>query len=159
MNLKIRINDQIYSVKVGNINTRPILVEVEGETFEVWPDQDMAVLGSEPTGSTPSKPLDPASLLQSDSRTTRVDASKPTLADLDDLDSLRFKSIRAPIPGLITAIFVVAGSTVEIGQELLKLEAMKMNNSICANRSGVVRAVHVSVGQAVKLNQVLLEFV
>jgi biotin carboxyl carrier protein len=131
---------------------------VEGETFEVWPDQDMAVLGSQLTGPTQIKPLEPVSLQHSDNRTIHVDASKPTLTNLEDLDNLRFKSIRAPIPGLITQIFVVAGSTVEIGQELLKLEAMKMNNSICANHSGVVRAVHVSVGQAVKLNQVLLEF-
>jgi propionyl-CoA carboxylase alpha chain len=59
---------------------------------------------------------------------------------------------------VITAILVQAGSEVVVGQELCKLEAMKMNNSIRASRSGKVGSVMVSIGQHVKHNDVLIEF-
>jgi biotin carboxyl carrier protein len=59
---------------------------------------------------------------------------------------------------VITAVYVTPGSEVSVGEELLKLEAMKMNNSILSNRAGVIRDVCITVGQVVKNNEILLEF-
>lgn len=158
MNMKIRIHDHVYSVKVGNLKSRPVLVEVEGETFEVWPEQDLTDRGSRRIDDLQVTSPSSTSLPQPNIKITRAESSAAHLGDPEDPENYRLRSIRAPIPGIITAIYVASGSEVEVGQELLKLEAMKMNNSIRANRSGTIRAVHISVGQTVKLNQVLLEF-
>jgi biotin carboxyl carrier protein len=64
---------------------------------------------------------------------------------------------RAPLPGKIVEILVGAGDTVERGQTLGVLEAMKMQNAVCATRAGRVRAVHVNVGDEVTHGQALFE--
>ncbi|MCZ7667956.1 MAG: biotin/lipoyl-binding protein [Chloroflexi bacterium] len=67
--------------------------------------------------------------------------------------------IKAPIPGLITRVMVENGQAVEIGQPLLILEAMKMENEIRAPKTGVVKNLPVSEGQTVLREQVLAEVV
>jgi biotin carboxyl carrier protein len=65
--------------------------------------------------------------------------------------------VKAPIPGLISRVFAAAGETVQAGQPLLILEAMKMENEIRAPFDGVLHAVSVSAGQTVIRDQVLAE--
>ena len=65
--------------------------------------------------------------------------------------------IKAPIPGIITRINVEPGQSVEAGQSVLVLEAMKMENEIRASKGGVVRQVSVKPGQTVTLNEALVE--
>lgn len=65
--------------------------------------------------------------------------------------------VKAPIPGLITRILVEPNQTVEIGQPLIVLEAMKMENIIRAPNAGVVTTVHVESGQSVSQDAVLIE--
>lgn len=65
--------------------------------------------------------------------------------------------IKAPIPGLITRVLVSPGETVELGQPLMVLEAMKMENEIRAPRTGRVAQINVSPGQSVALGVVLAE--
>ena len=65
--------------------------------------------------------------------------------------------IKAPIPGLITRILVDVGEKVEIGQPVLVLEAMKMENEIRAPCTGVVKTIHAEIGQTVIRNEVLAE--
>ncbi|MBK9943696.1 MAG: biotin/lipoyl-containing protein [Kouleothrix sp.] len=67
--------------------------------------------------------------------------------------------VKAPIPGTITRLLIEPGATVEAGQPLLVLEAMKMENQINAPRAGVVDRLAVAVGQRVALNTVLVEIV
>jgi biotin carboxyl carrier protein len=65
--------------------------------------------------------------------------------------------VKAPIPGLINRLYAEPGQSVEAGQSLLVLEAMKMENDIRAPRAGTVRQVNVKPGQSVTLNEVLVE--
>jgi biotin carboxyl carrier protein len=65
--------------------------------------------------------------------------------------------VKAPIPGQITRLMVVVGQVVALGDPLLVLEAMKMENVLRTPCAGEVRAVHVAPGQNVALNQVLVE--
>lgn len=65
--------------------------------------------------------------------------------------------VKAPIPGLITRVLVEPGATVEAGQPLLILEAMKMENEVRAPFDGVVSSVAVTSGQTVVRNQMLAE--
>lgn len=65
--------------------------------------------------------------------------------------------IKAPIPGQVTQVLCQMGQSVEAGQPLVILEAMKMENQIRAPRSGTVAALNVTAGQGVTLDQVLVE--
>ena len=65
--------------------------------------------------------------------------------------------VKAPIPGLITRIMVEPGQQVEVGDPLLVLEAMKMENVIRAPRSGSVQQLNVQPGQTVVLGERLVE--
>ncbi len=85
--------------------------------------------------------------------------------DVHDRDTARARPasadgrVKAPIPGMITRVLVTAGQSVELGQPILILEAMKMENEIRAPRAGVVGAVHVEVGRIVKRKELLAEIV
>jgi pyruvate carboxylase subunit B len=62
----------------------------------------------------------------------------------------------SPMPGVVVAVLVEAGQEVRTGEGLLILEAMKMENEIRATRTGVVGAVHVTPGQRVSQNDILV---
>ena len=68
-----------------------------------------------------------------------------------------FKDIKAPMPGLVLEIMVKAGDAVSEGDQLLILEAMKMENVIKAPGEGVVKAILVNPKDAIEKNAVLIE--
>jgi propionyl-CoA carboxylase alpha chain len=70
-------------------------------------------------------------------------------------DMSRF--LLCPMPGLMTAIHVVAGDKVEAGQPLAIVEAMKMENILRAEKSGVVKAVNAAAGESLAVDAVILE--
>jgi len=65
--------------------------------------------------------------------------------------------IKAPMPGLILDVLVQVGDTVNEGDYLLVLEAMKMENTLTALADGVVKSVLVIKGEKVEKNQLLIE--
>ncbi|MBO9522667.1 MAG: ATP-grasp domain-containing protein [Nocardioidaceae bacterium] len=72
----------------------------------------------------------------------------------DPADQVSAGSLLAPMPGTVIAVAAESGSTVEAGQTLLVLEAMKMQHSISAPGDGVVE-IAVAVGQQVAAGDVL----
>ena len=66
--------------------------------------------------------------------------------------------IRAPMPGLVVSLAVEEGDTVEAGQSVAIVEAMKMENDLKAESDGVVSKVLVAAGEAVEKGAVLVEF-
>jgi propionyl-CoA carboxylase alpha chain len=68
------------------------------------------------------------------------------------------KFLISPMPGLIVSIAVDRGEPVKAGQELLILEAMKMENVLRAERDGVVEEVRVAPGASVAADEVLIAF-
>ncbi len=64
--------------------------------------------------------------------------------------------VRAPMPGKIVKILVNVGDLVGEDDELLILEAMKMENPIFSDGEGTVKEVKVKEGDAVKAEEVLL---
>ena len=64
--------------------------------------------------------------------------------------------IRAIIPGRVATVSVVPGDPVVIGQPLLVIEAMKMQNELRAPRDGVVSSVAVGPGQTIEVGDLLL---
>ncbi len=64
--------------------------------------------------------------------------------------------IIAPMPGTIVKILVKEGDEVLDGQDVLMLEAMKMENPIPVNGSGTVKEIKVSVGDTVAAEQLMV---
>jgi biotin carboxyl carrier protein len=67
-------------------------------------------------------------------------------------------TVTAPLPGVIKSIDVRAGQQVSPGEELLVIEAMKMDNVIRASRGGTVETIFVSEGRQVGYGERLLEY-
>ncbi len=66
--------------------------------------------------------------------------------------------LKAAIPGRVLRISVLPGDTVAVGQPVLVLEAMKMENDVRSNREGVVKSIEVKPGEAVNAGAVLIKF-
>jgi biotin carboxyl carrier protein len=64
--------------------------------------------------------------------------------------------ILAPMPGLIVRVNVKVGDTVEAGEGVVVMEAMKMENELRATAAGVVKSVEVAAGTAVEKGALLV---
>ena len=67
------------------------------------------------------------------------------------------KTVTAPLPGTITKVTVKVGDTVNAGDTVLLMEAMKMENNITAEFAGTVKAILVEAGNQVQSGQALVE--
>ena len=76
---------------------------------------------------------------------------------LSKMDESKSKNILAPMPGLILDIMCKEGDEVEEGKSLLILEAMKMENVIKAEGSGIIEKIHNAVGDSVEKGQLIIE--
>lgn len=141
MKLQVQIDNQNYEVEIEDLNARPILAKVNGETVEVMPES-VSVAAA------------PVAVAQSVASAPAPVASKPAATPAPSVGA---NVVVAPIPGVIEAIKVREGDSVKNGQELLILEAMKMKNSIRATRDGKIARVLVSVGQQVPHSHALIE--
>lgn len=66
--------------------------------------------------------------------------------------------VKAPMPGLILDILVEVGQIIAKGDQLMILEAMKMENVLKAQGEGTITSIEVSNGDSVEKNQVLIKF-
>jgi propionyl-CoA carboxylase alpha chain len=68
------------------------------------------------------------------------------------------KMLLCPMPGLVVSIAVEEGQTVEAGQTLATVEAMKMENVLKAERKGVVKAIVAKAGDSLAVDEMIMEF-
>jgi propionyl-CoA carboxylase alpha chain len=68
------------------------------------------------------------------------------------------KSVLSPMPGAIVHVSVEVGQNVVEGQELLVIEAMKMQNIIKSQVEGKVKKINIKAGVSVAVDQLLIEF-
>jgi biotin carboxyl carrier protein len=149
MKLIVKVENQSFEVEVGDIHNRPIIATIDGEPFEVWPE-DVQLVRPTATLTTPVT-----------TSTTPAPQAVPVMAAKSSgvaAPATAGKAVNAPLPGVIVAVSVKPGETVARGQELCTIEAMKMKNVIRAGRVGTIAAVHVTLNQHVKHHDVLLEF-
>ena len=66
--------------------------------------------------------------------------------------------IRSPMPGRVVKLCVAVGDSVEPGQPIVVVEAMKMENELKAKSAGKVAEIHVEAGTAVEGNAKLVTF-
>jgi glutaconyl-CoA/methylmalonyl-CoA decarboxylase subunit gamma len=144
MKIHVKIQGKTFAVKIGDLQARPIQAEVNGEIFEVWPEETL--VPSETTLSTASPPQI--------AHPVQPIASQGPSNENDELSN----SVNAPIPGVIVEISAHVGDAVSYGQELCVLEAMKMKNSIRANRDGLIKKIFIKIGDHVRQSQMLMNF-
>lgn len=151
MKITVKVDNQTFEVEVGDIHDRPVMAVVDGEAFEVWPEE---VVISHPSTHSHAVPLSTAS--RPAAQTAPKPAPAPAAAPAAGVDNA--KAVRAPIPGVIISVAVKPGDVVKHGQELCVLEAMKMKNVIRATRPGTIGVVHTAAQQHVKHHDVLMEY-
>jgi glutaconyl-CoA/methylmalonyl-CoA decarboxylase subunit gamma len=143
---ELHINGKDFSISVHTFSSKRADLEIAGVRYTV----DVRDIITEGESA-------PVSLIGETARTASAagvanaapSASRPTPAG-------GAGSVTAPIPGQMLAVLVKEGDLVEAGHPLLKIEAMKMENTIIAPIAGTVRAVFVNAGDAVMQGQELL---
>jgi len=68
------------------------------------------------------------------------------------------KVCRSPVSGIVASVKTQAGQTLQVGDVLLVLEAMKMETQVSAPVAGKVAEIKVKAGDSVQAGQVLVEF-
>lgn len=129
---KYKINGNEYKVTVGEINDNIAHLEVNGTPYEVEME--------EAPKPEPVKPVvRPVAAAQA-APAASVAPSRPAAGK---------GGVKSPLPGVILDVKVNVGDAVAKGDLLLILEAMKMENSIVADRDGKVTAINVKNGDSV----------
>lgn len=77
---------------------------------------------------------------------------------LEDLATKKIKNVNAPMPGLVLGVSVTVGQEIKKGDNLLVLEAMKMENILKSPSDGKIAKINIAVGDKVEKNAVLIEF-
>ena len=114
-------------------------IKVNGKEYEVEVEQ----IGGDPvvTSAAPKAAPVAASVVKS------VSKAQGTVGNV---------KINAPMPGTILGVKVAVGDTVEKGQTLCILEAMKMENEIAAPDAGTVSSINIETGASVESGQLLV---
>jgi biotin carboxyl carrier protein len=143
MKMNVVIDGKTYEVDIEDVNSRPVIAIVEGERYEVWPEEEQQA------GQVESAPMPLISVPE-------PSAAPPVAAQ--GVQGTGGNVISSPLPGVIVAVLVKPGDKVTRGQELCTLEAMKMKNAIRSSREAVIAAVEINVGDQVNHGQVLMTF-
>ena len=130
----LKIEGDKFGVTVESVSGDNAVVTVNGKTFNVTIERDTTPL-TQPT----------------------ADLSSPaTAASKTAHSAFAAQKVKSPLPGLVLGIKVKEGDYGKEGQVVAVIEAMKMENEIEAERSGVVKSINVEKGDSVLEGATLL---
>ncbi len=86
----------------------------------------------------------------------RVALRERATRDRVEIDRSGPTEVRAIIPGVVVSVSVTPGELVTAGQQLLVVEAMKMQNELRAPRDGTIERVAVRAGRTIEVGDILL---
>ena len=137
--LRVRVNDRWYTVEAVDVESEPAVVLVDGERVEVSLDEPLIQADAPPAAAAvPAQPAGPAP----------PPAAAPSAGG---------RAFTSPMPGIVLSVAVGVGDQVTTGDDICVLEAMKMQQTLKADWSGVVSAVHVIAGQQVQDGDAIVE--
>jgi glutaconyl-CoA/methylmalonyl-CoA decarboxylase subunit gamma len=139
---KFKINGNQYQADIVSIEDNIAEVDVNGTIYTVEVDQSLQAT------KTP-KLMRSVSVPSTDAHPSVAKTSSPGAPKGGG-------TIKSPLPGVIIDLHVKVGDTVQIGQKLLVLEAMKMENNIEADKPGRIASVQKQKGDAVMEGDVLI---
>lgn len=134
---KYTINGTKFTVKVGDVTDNQVHVEVNGVPYNV--ELDKAPGGVKTSVSAPVK---------APQKAPRTESGEKIIATPAPAAAAGYK-VQAPLPGTLMSLNVKVGDTVNAGDTVCVLEAMKMENDIHTAKGGVVKQILVNVGDAV----------
>uniref|UniRef100_A0A2K6EBJ0 Propionyl-CoA carboxylase alpha chain, mitochondrial n=1 Tax=Macaca nemestrina TaxID=9545 RepID=A0A2K6EBJ0_MACNE len=166
--LSIKLHDKVHTVVASNSGST-FLVEVDGSKLSVtstWnlalPLLSVSVDGTQRTVQCLSREAGGNMSIQFLGTVYKVNILTKLAAELnkfmlekvtEDTSSV----LRSPMPGVVVAVSVKPGDTVAEGQEICVIEAMKMQNSMTAGKTGTVKSVHCQAGDTVGEGDLLVE--
>lgn len=139
---KLKIKDKEYQVDIVGIEDASATIRVNGEVYEVEIDREIKSTKTPKLVRTASSP------------STEVEASTAKTAKPDAVQ--KSQNIKSPLPGKILDIFVKPGDAVKVGQTVICLEAMKMENNINADKDGVVKSIMIQKNDTVLEGDILI---
>lgn len=143
-NYKLKINGNEYAVEIKNIEDNIASVVVNGADYSV----EVEGMASKP--KTPRVVVNPTVATPGSAVTSSPAATASATA------SAGAGAINSPLPGVILDVYVKEGDSVTVGQKLMSLEAMKMENNIESDRAGVVKSIPARKGDSVLEGDVLI---
>ena len=134
---KYKINGNLYNVVIGDIEENIAHVEVNGTHYTVEMEK-------KPKSAPAPKPVvrPAAKPAAAPAPAAAAPAAKPAAGGAKS-------GVKSPLPGVILDIKCNVGDEVKKGQTIIILEAMKMENSINADKDGKIAAINVSKGESV----------
>ena len=132
---KYKINGNPYNVVIGDIEDNIAHVEVNGTHYTVEMEK-------KPKAAPAPKPVVRPAAKPAAAPAAAAPVAKPAAGGAKS-------GVKSPLPGVILDIKVNVGDEVKKGQTLIILEAMKMENSINADKDGKIAAINVSKGESV----------
>ncbi|MCT4614191.1 MAG: acetyl-CoA carboxylase biotin carboxyl carrier protein subunit [Marinifilaceae bacterium] len=135
---KFTIKGQQYDVEIKEFQDTNATIEVNGTSYDV----DVHV--EEVKSKTPQLVRKPV-------------VRKPGEGEIAKKSGGAAYVVKAPLPGSIFKVNVAVGDSVSTGDNLLVMEAMKMENNILAEKAGTVKSIKVAVGDTVLQDDVLIE--
>lgn len=145
---KYKINGAQYDVTIDSISGNLAKVEVNGIPFEVEMQGSSLVEEDLPTQTASTATVATAPATAPVAETTPAPAAKGTAG--------AGTPVKAPLPGVVAKVLVSVGQAVKKGDNVLVLEAMKMENNITAECDGSVTGICVAAGDSVMEGTVLL---
>jgi glutaconyl-CoA/methylmalonyl-CoA decarboxylase subunit gamma len=145
----LEIGEKEYTAEVKELTTEYAKVDIDGSEYHVKLKELGRKMGALPTIES-VKPVTPAGSVSA--APTQSKAAKPAApAGADE------ENVKAPLPGLILEVKVNVGDKVKSGQNLLVMEAMKMENLVQAPHDGRIDKIFVNKGDSVAEGDLLTQ--
>lgn len=135
---KLVINDKEYNTRIVDYSGHRVIVKVNGSDYEV-------------------------NVTPEERTVTKIVRSKKKEPDLDFVNKPAKKvaaapgTVTSPIPGLVISVNVAVGDTVQKGDTVIILEAMKMESEIESTASGTVKKILVKEQQTLQEGDAIIE--
>ena len=152
---KYKVQGVDYEVEIAEVEGKIAKVNVNGIPFEIEMQKPInaakhpALANTKRSASAPAAPVAPVAAVPAQPAAKPQPAQPAATAGAGT-------PVKAPLPGTINAINVKVGDTVAVGDVVIILEAMKMQNNIEAENAGTVTSILVNQGDTVMEGAVML---
>jgi biotin carboxyl carrier protein len=129
--MKIKVNGKLFEVAIDQVNAQGVLFSINDKSYFVEKNIELP-------NSDNKRSIIPKKILNK-SQTQAKD-----------------NNILSPISGQLVEILVKVGDQVSVGDPIFVIEAMKMQNKICATVNAQIESINFTMGEEVKAGEVLL---